>query len=474
MIMNNVENNEFFASTRQLKNIYRLLAEASKKNIEKRLNKKTKFLIIKKKFPSFNFIIFFLKVILLGKIFSSREYILLKYKNCKIGRYAYPQVANNIETFYSPFKSIVLRLKCLFLAGAIIDTAYFLSKKICGAYVDHGVYLNGLYIEVFLKNNIRIYSNNYPKGLFTAKVSGKLKENFTYDDLIKIHGRKINNKQKKIAQKIIDKTLTDSRFIPWMEIVKYKDPEKKINYGDYQYIVYASAFTDAQLAFGYDGYANMKDWLIDTIRILRKLKKKVLVKPHPNFYDYLLLNLDEKNKKNNISFQDHTMYQMIKNKYANEHICFLDQPYSNIKFMGQLNKKKHIIVTRHSSAILEISYQRFKVISSKSTLWNEKVKLTNAWKDKIEYEKILSKDFKKLIHSKRDDVLRVFNEIYFNETSPYGKKNFIKLLKKNLGVKQFSRFDTSYDALDKMIKKSETKTLKTINAISQNIEEIRL
>tara|TARA_B110000240_G_C13403008_1_gene411848 strand:- start:442 stop:1098 length:657 start_codon:yes stop_codon:yes gene_type:complete len=218
----------------------------------------------------------------------------------------------------------------------------------------------------------------------------------------------------------------------------------------------------------------MKDWLIDTIRILRKLKKKVLVKPHPNFYDYLLLNLDERNKKNNISFQDHTMYQMIKNKYANEHICFLDQPYSNIKFMGQLDKKKHIIVTRHSSAILEISYQRFKVISSKSTLWNEKVKLTNAWKDKIEYEKILNKDFKKLIHSNRDDVLRVFNEIYFNETSPYGKKNFIKLLKKNLGVKQFSRFDTSYDALDKMIKKSETKTLKTINAISQNIEEIRL
>ena len=50
-----------------------------------------------------------------------------------------------------------------------------------------------------------------------------------------------------------------------------------INYNDYQYIVYASAFTDAQLAFGYDGYANMKDWLIDTIKTLRKFNKKVLV-----------------------------------------------------------------------------------------------------------------------------------------------------------------------------------------------------
>ena len=474
MNINNVEHNEFFASTRQLKKIYRLLAGASKKNIEKKLNKKTNFLIIKKKFPSIKFVFFFLKVILLGKVFSSKEYILLKYRKCKIGRYAYPEVAKNIETFYNPFKSIILRVKCLFLAGAIVDTAYFLSKKICGAYVDHGVYLNGLYIEVFLKNNIRIYSNNYPKGLFTAKVSGKLKENFTYDDLLTIHGRKISNKQKKIAQKVIDKTLTDSRFIPWMQIVKYKKPEKKINYNDYQYIVYASAFTDAQLAFGYDGYANMKDWLIDTIKTLRKFNKKVLVKPHPNFYDYLLLNLNKKNKKNNISFQDHTMYQMIKNRYENENICFLDQPYSNVKFMSQLDKKKHIIVTRHSSAILEISYQGFKIISSKSTLWSEKVKLTNAWKDKNEYEKILNKDLKKLFYSHRDDVLRVFNEIYFNESSPYSKKNFIKLLKKILGVKQFSRFDTSYETLEKMMKKSETKTLKTINAISQNIEEIRL
>jgi len=59
MVKNNQKKN-FFASTRQLNHIYKLLASASKINLEKRLGKKLDFIIIKKKLPSLKFFFFYL------------------------------------------------------------------------------------------------------------------------------------------------------------------------------------------------------------------------------------------------------------------------------------------------------------------------------------------------------------------------------------------------------------------------------
>ena len=82
---------------------------------------------------------------------------------------------------------------------------HIFNKNLCGAYVDHGVYLNGIYIEIFLKNNLRIYSNNYPKGLFTSKLNKKSKANVKYENLIKIKIDKISLKEKNKVKKIIKK-----------------------------------------------------------------------------------------------------------------------------------------------------------------------------------------------------------------------------------------------------------------------------
>ena len=51
MVKNNQKKN-FFASTRQLNHIYKLLVPASKRNLEKRLGKELDIIFIKKKFPS--------------------------------------------------------------------------------------------------------------------------------------------------------------------------------------------------------------------------------------------------------------------------------------------------------------------------------------------------------------------------------------------------------------------------------------
>ena len=473
MLKKNQKNVNYFASTRKISSVYKFLASASQKNIEKKLNIKTEILIIKKRFPSIKFLFFFMYSIFSGKLFSNERYILLEYRGHNLGRFAYATISVNIESFYKVLKSLILKLKYLFLAGAVIDTAYYYSRKICGAYVDHGVYLNGLYIDVFLKNDIRIYSNNYPKGLFTAKLKKRSKINFSYEKLIQVKYKKMNSLQESKVRKMIKKTLIDPNFIPWMKMVKFKKQKKIIDYNKFDYIIYAHAFTDAQLVFGYDGYANMCDWLIETINILKKLKKSVIIKPHPNFYDYLLLNLDKKNKEKNISYKDHQMYLKIKNMYNDPTIQFLDEPYLNMEFLNKLNKKKHIIITHHSSAILECCYMGFKCISSKSTFWDKKIKLTNSFSNRIQNEKVLNKKFQYLKYSKSIDVLNIFNEIYFNKYGPYGDGNFIRLLRKILGIKELSRFGYNKE-LNTQIKKSKIKTLKTIDTISQNIEEIIL
>ena len=349
-----------------------------------------------------------------------------------------------------------------------------MSKKIYGAYVDHGVYLNGLYIEVFLKNNIRIYSNNPPKGLFTVKKNKKNQKNFSYENLIKLKDKNLNSKQKQKVKKIIHKKLTDPKFIPWMKIVKFKKIKKKVKFNEFDYIVYAHCFTDAQLCFGYDGYANVNDWLIDTLRILTNLNKKVIVKPHPNFYDYLVLKLDNKSQEKNISYRDHQKYLEIKKLFFSENIHFLDAPYSNIEFLKKLNKKKHVIISLHSSAILECCYFGFKCIISKASFWDENISIANAWGNRDEYKELLSKKFKNLKYPVKNNVMKIFHELYFNQFGLYGRGNFVKIICKFLNIKELPKYEKSFKELNNRMLNSEKKTIKTIYEISKNIEEVRL
>lgn len=55
--------------------------------------------------------------------------------------------------------------------------------------------------------------------------------------------------------------------------------------GDFDHIVYAHSFTDAQLNYGYDGaFMNVYDWLVFTLDCLIEKNKKICLKAHPNFF----------------------------------------------------------------------------------------------------------------------------------------------------------------------------------------------
>ena len=122
------KNVNYFASTRDISSVYKFLASASQKNIEKKLNIKTEILIIKKRFPSIKFLFFFMYSIFSGKLFSNERYILLEYRGHNLGRFAYATTSVNIESFYKVLKSLILKLKYLLVFHDLFFWAYGYSK----------------------------------------------------------------------------------------------------------------------------------------------------------------------------------------------------------------------------------------------------------------------------------------------------------------------------------------------------------
>ena len=60
-----------------------------------------------------------------------------------------------------------------------------------------------------------------------------------------------------------------------------------VNLKKFDYLIYAHSFVDGQLFYGFDGFSNLLDWLEFSIMQIKKLNRKVLIKPHPNFYNKL-------------------------------------------------------------------------------------------------------------------------------------------------------------------------------------------
>ena len=94
----------------------------------------------------------------------------------------------------------------------------------------------------------------------------------------------------------------------------FKNDFKKIKNVDY--VIYAHSFVDGQLFYGYDGFANLYEWLDFTIDFLLKRNKNILVKGHPNFYNKTL---------GDISKQDSRLFETIIKKYSKTNVIFINK-----------------------------------------------------------------------------------------------------------------------------------------------------
>ena len=427
-----------FLSTRDLNYLYKFIVGASKENCEKLLKKKLELLIFKRhNYPSLNFVIFFFYLLISGQLFNKNKRALIHYKNIEIGRFIISHTLTKFETYVNKRVFYYYLFKNFFLAGAIIKTCedYHKNNKIEGLYIDHCGYINGVIFSYFAKKRVPIYTNNYPKGVFGIDYRKKSNTKIiNYEKALKIK-RKINfNKSiRNIANKCLKDLTQKKNFIPWLDKCKFQSIDK-INFKKFDYVIYTHSFTDGQLWYGYDGFENTLDWLIFTIDKLTKRGKKILIKPHPNFFNKSLTIFSKWDKK---------IFYIVREKYKNSrNTFFLKKPIHNFELLKKLNDDC-ILITKYGSVLLESSFMNYKTICSENNFFESKFKISNTWKNIEEYEKILDKDYKNLSSCNQEDLHLLIYHLFYIYDSPYNSKNyFVNIIRKSvkMNIDTFKNF----------------------------------
>ena len=399
----------FFLTTRN-RGLYNKVTEICKNHWE---FKKKKNIVLKeikiKKILLFrvNSIILLIKKIIYGHFFNDYKFFKIKYLNCDLGRHAISATYNHLNSHLNPITKNYYKLFYFLYGKSILDFVNLNKKNISASFIDHGVYINGVLINFFSINKIPFYTNSYPRGLYLKK---NIKKKISYEDLIKIEYPKLNTKFKIIKK--------EKFKWPWVfnkKFFKLKKEEIK----SFNYVIYCHAFTDGLLANGYDGFIRMDAWLRFTINTLLEKKNKILVKIHPNFHKY--------NNHFRSAYEVKIFNKIIQEFKHNKQIKFIDYPVSNMQLMKTLNKKT-ILITHHGTPVLESVAFGFKVISSGNTHWDNQFKLSNIWRDKKEYKKILKKDYKDLKFGSSKDLYKLLSIIFNNKYGVHGKNYFVKLI----------------------------------------------
>ena len=409
---------KIFLTRRYSNDIYKLIISICLNDAIKVEKNDLKLEIINvKKNPSLKFLLYCGGLFLLGLFFSKNKILNLTYKNIRLGKYLIAQTYRDYGTYTSIFKFYFSLLKNIYVASLYIETANFYLDKFqfkC-VYLDHCEYLNGIFYDIFYENGITIYSNHYPKNIF--KVVSNKKKKINLEDCLKIEylkNQKKNYSQKEIKRILKKIFIRQNNYFPWVNDINYKDIPKE-NYKMYDYIVYAHSFTDAQLIYGADGFCSTLEWLIFTINELNRQNKKFIIKAHPNFF------LDAKVE---YAKWDKDIFIKFFSKFQNnDNILIIDQPIDNHKLIKLLNKKC-IVITHHGTVLLEMIYNNFKTISSIGNFIDTRFNISNTWLNKIQYKKLLRKNWKNLKSCKKENFYNLINQMFMNNNTFYGKNNY--------------------------------------------------
>ena len=389
-----------------------------KLNVElKKIYKKDVFKIDLKK------ILFIFKNISKKSFYDDYKFLKTEYMGCEIGRHALAATYSHLNCHLNSTIKNIYKIYYFVYGVLLIDYIHNNKAKIKSAFIDHGVYLNGILINYFSLKNIRFYTNSSPYGIYFK--NSKFKK-ISFQNLIKVKYPK-NKKKFKFNKNRIFKW-------PWVFNKQYFNI-KKNDLENLDYVIYCHAFTDGLLSNGFDGFIRMDDWLKFTIDELLKRNSKILVKIHPNFHKY--------NKHFRSSYEI-KIFNNIKKKYKNfQNIKFIDYPILNKKIMNSIDRKKTILITHHGTPILEGVASGFKIISSEMTRWDRKFKLSNSWSNRKEYKKILNKNISELKHGSMNDLKKLSSEIFKDKFGVHGKEYFEKLLKNKPNQKILNKIEKS-------------------------------
>ena len=146
---------------------YQFLIEASKIHSEKILKYKKEYNFEKKKLFSFIIILLIIRVILESNFFDKKKIMNIKYKGYNISRYAVPEIYKNYNTYLNFYSFFIEAIKVFYFNFLTLEHILKIDKKnIKAAFIDHGMYRNGLVISVLAKKKIPIYTLGYQRNFF--------------------------------------------------------------------------------------------------------------------------------------------------------------------------------------------------------------------------------------------------------------------------------------------------------------------
>ncbi len=460
-----IKEENFFFTTRKPIGPYKFIIQSAKIHAEKLTNKKYSLFLNPRINLDIIAILHVIRYFLITSFFSKEKIILINYKGYNLGRYTIPEIYKNYNVYLSRISFIYESMKCLYINLNILRETLRLNKdNIKAAFIDHCMYRNGLIVSVLSKKKIPIYTTGYPKGILYFL--NKKKKLINYEDIIQLKKtRKLKKKQIKNSKTSIKKVIQRPDIIPWMKSIKFKKSNRKFE--KITHLIYAHSFTDGQMLYGYDGFINVYDWLIFTINELSKNKNnKIMIKAHPFFFDAKFPNLMMK--------YDRKLFLKIADKYKdNKNVIFIKEPIKNSDLLYQLNKRKTILISHHGSAILEGLFLKFKCISSISTFWSSKFKVTNNWKNQQTYKKILNKSWSKLDFCKSLDLYSLLYQVFCNPVSLYGKNFWQEILSRELNISRQKIYHESANIFDKIILEPQKFSI-LVKKISKTIERVKI
>ena len=458
-----MDKENIFFSIRTLSGPYRFLIESAKIHSEKLLKKKLKIEVCEvRKIDIWAFFLT-LKIIFKTDFFSKKKIMNIKIQNYNISRYAVPEIYKNYNTYLSRlsffFESIKVFYSNIVIFRQIINLD---KKKIKAAFIDHGMYRNGLAMAIFSNKKIPIYTLGYPKGIFYF--INKKNKFLNYENIIELKKtKKLSNKENNLAKNSIRRVIEKTDIIPWMKSINFVKKSKKFN--DITHVIYAHTFTDAQMLYGYDEFVNVYDWLEFTVKELTKNKKnKIMIKAHPGFFH-------SKFPTKNMRYDRKLFYKIISKYEKDSKIVVIKEPIKNGELLRDLNKNT-ILISHHGSAILEGLFLNFKFIASDAAFWSSKFKLSNNWNTRKNYKRVLNKKWKDLKKHSLNDLYNVSFQLFCNPLSLYGKYYWQQIMSDELKIPRQKVYEDSAFLFDKLkLKKNKFDII--IKKISNTIEEVQ-
>lgn len=455
--MNKLKESINFFSTTKKKGLYKYLIESSSSHASKLLKKKVELYYLYKRFPSVKFLILFCKGFCSFKIFNLAECIKIKYCGIDLGLYAVSMTFRQPRSHSSKFFLYFNLTKYIFLGGSMVDSAKKIVDKVDAVYIDHAIYIHGIYYKLFADNKKIIYSNQYPRGLFYIDYKKKNSQISIPGKIFRLSKKISVENCKMIKKKKLIKAMQNPNTIPWVRSTKFKSQiknEKIIK--DVDYIVYAHSFLDGNISYGFDGFITLKDWLIFTIDNLIKKGAKTIIKAHPNFYN---------NDFGEIAKTDKAIFEEIRERYKFSEIIFMNEPIKNSELLKRV-KKKTILITHHGTIAMEAGLFGFKCISSRSTFWDKSFNISNQWSNKNSYSNLIKKNWSQLKFANQKDLI-TFTSQLFNDYGNFGKKFWSNNFEKHIGKKH----SLILHKHTQNIKKSDQ--IKLLNQIQKNIFELK-